>query len=37
MFKQVQKMHILKNDTIIAFDGEYSDFTYICNELDSIM
>lgn len=34
MFKNVQKMHVLRNNVIIGFDGEYSDFTYICEELD---
>lgn len=37
MFKRVQKMHILRNNVIIAFDGEYSDFTCICEELDRIL
>ena len=37
MYKQIQKMYILKNNTIIAFDGEYSDFQTICSELDNMM
>lgn len=34
MFKNVQRMYILSNDVIIGFDGEYSDFAYIVEELE---
>ena len=37
MFKQVQRMHILRNNVIIGFDGEYSDFTYIIEELEKML
>ena len=37
MFKQVQRMYALRNNVILGFDGEYSDFTYITKELDKIM
>ena len=37
MFKKVQRMHILRNNTIIAFDGEYSDFSYIVEELETML
>lgn len=37
MFKQVQRMHILSNNVIIAFDGEYSDFSNIVEELEKML
>lgn len=30
-------MHILRNNVIIGFDGEYSDFTYIIEELEKML
>ena len=37
MFKQIQRMRILSNNVIIGFDGEYSDFTYIVEELEKML
>ena len=37
MFKQVQRMHALSKNVIIAFDGEYSDFTHIVEELEKML
>lgn len=37
MFKQVQRMRMLSNNVIIGFDGEYSDFTYIVEELEKML
>lgn len=37
MFKNVQRMYVLKNNVIIGFDGEYSDFSHIVEELEKIL
>lgn len=37
MFKSVQRMYVLKNNVIIGFDGEYSDFSHIVEELEKIL
>ena len=37
MFKNVQRMYVLKNNVIIGFDGEYSDFAHIVEELEKIL
>lgn len=37
MFKNAQRMHILSNNVILGFDGEYSDFMYIVEELEKML